>query len=140
MTVMNNEDPADPSPHEPRVTGAPEAIWLVYGELEHDDTHRNCCRDGAVTWCEDAQFTADVRYTRTDLVAERVRAAVAERDAEIERLRKALLTCARQAEALKRDCGMDPESAQALRNSQYQAISTTAHIALGTIKGATDAN
>lgn len=51
-------------------------------------------------------------------------------------LRAALLTCARQAEALKRECGMDPESAQAVRNAQYQAISTTAHIALGTIRGA----
>ncbi|MCA3225993.1 MAG: hypothetical protein ING52_10850 [Burkholderiales bacterium] len=89
MTVIDNEDPADPSPHEPRVTGSPEAIWLVYGELEHDDTHANCCRDGEVTWCEDAQFPADVRYTRTDIVAERVRAAVA---AERER-------CARLVEA-----------------------------------------
>lgn len=32
-------------------------------------------------WCDDAQFPADVSYTRTDLVAERVRAAVsAERE------------------------------------------------------------
>lgn len=57
--------------------------------------------------------------------------ALSERD----RLRAALLTCARQAEALKRDCGMDPESAQAVRNAQYQSISTTAHIALGAITG-----
>jgi hypothetical protein len=55
--------------------------------------------------------------------------------ADRDRLRAALLNCARQAEALKRDCGMDPESAQAVRNAQYQAISTTAHIALGTIRG-----
>ena len=55
--------------------------------------------------------------------------------AEIEKMRRALLTCARQAEALKRECGMDPESAQALRNAQYQAISVTAHIALGTMRG-----
>lgn len=55
--------------------------------------------------------------------------------AELSKLRGALLSCARQAEALKRECGMDPESAQALRNAQYQAISTTAHIALGTILG-----
>jgi hypothetical protein len=68
---------ADPGANEPRVTGAPEAIWLVYGDLEHDDTHANCADAGEVTWCEDAQFAADVRYTRTDLVAERVRAAVA---------------------------------------------------------------
>jgi hypothetical protein len=81
MTVMDNEDPTDPSPHEPRVTGSPEAIWLVYGDLEEDATHAECADSGEVTWCEDAQFPADVRYTRTDLVAERVRAAVAaERD------------------------------------------------------------
>lgn len=30
---------------------------------------------------------------------------------------------------------MNPEGPQAIRNSQYQAISTTAHIALGTIRG-----
>lgn len=58
-------------------------------------------------------------------------AAVQERD----RLRMALLNCARQAEALKRECGTDPKSAQATRNAQYQAISTAAHIALGTIRG-----
>lgn len=55
--------------------------------------------------------------------------------ADRDRMRAALLNCARQAEALKRDCGMDPESAQAVRNAQYKAISTTAHIALGTIRG-----
>lgn len=81
MTVTIDEDPADPSVHEPRVTGSPEAIWLVYGELEHDDTHANCCTESEVTWCEDAQFAADVRYTRTDRVGELVRAAaVAERE------------------------------------------------------------
>lgn len=54
---------------------------------------------------------------------------------EVMRLRAALLSCARQAEALKRECGSDPESPQAVRNAQYQAISATAHIALGTIRG-----
>ena len=57
--------------------------------------------------------------------------AVAERD----RLRRVLLTCARKAEALKVPCEFDFESVQARRNAQYQDISTTAHIALGTIKG-----
>ena len=52
-------------------------------------------------------------------------------ESECASLRAALLTCARQAEALKRECGMDPESGQAVRNAQYQAISTTAHIARG---------
>ena len=57
--------------------------------------------------------------------------ALAERD----RLRRVLLTCAQKAEALKRRCEFDFESVQARRNAQYQDISTTAHIALGTIKG-----
>lgn len=55
--------------------------------------------------------------------------------AEVERLRAALLQCARMAEALKRPCGMDPDSAQAIRNGQYANIATCAHIALGTISG-----
>jgi len=54
---------------------------------------------------------------------------------KLDDLRAALLNCARQAEALKRDCSPDPESWQAVRNAKYQAISTTAHIALGTVRG-----
>ena len=50
--------------------------------------------------------------------------------AENERLREALLGAARSAEALKRDCGMDPESPQAIRNAQYMAISYAARAAL----------
>lgn len=62
----------------PRITGAPDAIWLVYGELEHDDTHLAFCRDGEVTWCEDSQYPSDVRYVRADLYEAQA--------AEIERL------------------------------------------------------
>lgn len=60
---------------------------------------------------------------------------VSESSNEIQRLRAALLICARQAEELKRPCGLEPESAQALRNAEYQSISTNAHIALGTMRG-----
>lgn len=77
MTVMDNKDPADPSADEPRVIGSPDAIWLVYGKLERDNTHAGCCAAGEVTWCEEAQFAADVRYTRTDRVGELVCAAMA---------------------------------------------------------------
>jgi hypothetical protein len=68
----------------PRVTDAPADIWLVYGELEHDDTHWNCCRDGEVSWCEDKQYDSDVHYVRGDRYddlcteIERLRAALAE--------------------------------------------------------------
>lgn len=72
----------------------------------------------------------DLQYARDGLTKQRTRMRE-----DNERLRAALLRCARQAEALKRECGMNPESHQAIRNAQYQSISTTAHIALGTIRG-----
>ena len=73
---------------------------------------------------------AELRHARDGLTKGRSRMRE-----DNERLRAALLRCARQAEALKRECGMNPESPQAIRNAQYQSISTTAHIALGTIRG-----
>ena len=45
-------------------------------------------------------------------------------------LEDALLRVARTAEALKKDCGMDPESPQAVRNGQYMNISYAARAAL----------
>ena len=51
--------------------------------------------------------------------------------AEISWLRATLLNTARRVEALKRPCGMDPESAQALRNGQYMSIADNARRALG---------
>lgn len=61
MRVADNEF-SDPAVQEPRVTGSPSDIWLVYGDLERDETHANCYASGEVTWCDDAQFPADVRY------------------------------------------------------------------------------
>jgi len=48
------------------VTDPPADLWLVYGELEHDDTHWNCCLEGEVSWCEDKQYDSDVHYVRGD--------------------------------------------------------------------------
>ena len=45
-------------------------------------------------------------------------------------LEDALLRVARMAEALKKDCGMNPESPQAIRNGQYMNISYVARAAL----------
>ena len=45
-------------------------------------------------------------------------------------LLEALLDVARMAERLKQPCSMDPESAQAIRNSQYMAISYAARAAI----------
>ena len=39
-------------------------------------------------------------------------------------LPEALINIAREIEALKRDCGMDPESAIAIQNGRYMAISS----------------
>jgi hypothetical protein len=48
-------------------------------------------------------------------------------NAELERV---LLKVARMAEALKKDCGMDPESKQAIRNGEYMNISYVARDAI----------
>lgn len=55
------------------------------------------------------------------------RAAHLER--ELDAARRALLDVARRVEALKRPCGMDPESAQAVRNGQYMSIALVARAA-----------
>ncbi len=60
----NAEDDECSAP--PRVADPPADLWLVYGELEHDDTHWNCCREGEVSWCEDKQYDSDVHYVRGD--------------------------------------------------------------------------
>ena len=65
---------------QPRVTDAPETVWLVYGDLDRDSTHRECRDSGEVTWCEDAQFAADVRYLRADLLHQEARAIAAASD------------------------------------------------------------
>lgn len=66
----------------PKVTGAPAVIWLVYGELDHDDKHSNFPE---VTWCEDAQFDSDVMYVRADLTE------IEQLKADNKRLRAALI-------------------------------------------------
>jgi hypothetical protein len=50
----------------PRVTDAPADVWLVYGDLDRDSTHLECCRSGDVGWCEDKQYDSDVHYVRGD--------------------------------------------------------------------------
>jgi len=50
--------------------------------------------------------------------------------AENKVLREALLTIARKAEALKKECGDDPESPQAIRNGRYMHLSYLAHAAI----------
>jgi hypothetical protein len=47
----------------------------------------------------------------------------------------ALLKVARMSEALKRQCSMDPESAQATRNGEYMNISYAARAAIARAEG-----
>lgn len=53
-----------------------------------------------------------------------------QQDANLAQLRAGLLDCARRCEALKRPCGMDPESGQAIRNGEYMSIALAARAAL----------
>lgn len=68
MSTFDHDDPADPSPHEPRVTEPLDRIWLVYGELEDDETHATLYRDGDISWCQDQQYPSDVAYIRAGIV------------------------------------------------------------------------
>lgn len=85
----------------PKVTGSPETVWLVYGDLEHDDTHENCYFHGEVTWCDRAQYPADVRYLRADLLYHEARQLAAQ-EVAAERSRIASLLRQRGLEELAR--------------------------------------
>jgi hypothetical protein len=56
----------DRSLRTPKVIGAPAKIYLVYGDIEHDDTHQSLS-EGEVSWCEDRQHDSDVEYVRADI-------------------------------------------------------------------------
>ena len=57
----------------PKVSGSPDAIWLVYGDIEQDCAHNEC---DEVSWCGESQYPSDVRYVRSDIpVASGVREA-----------------------------------------------------------------
>lgn len=75
---------------QPKVTGAPDTIWLVYGDLsdapENEFKHTELTQySETVTWCEDHQYPTDVRYIRADIADEAIallRELVAIQDAE----------------------------------------------------------
>lgn len=48
----------------PKINGAPERIWLVYGELDEEVHHDKC---DEVAWCTSPAFETDVEYVRKDL-------------------------------------------------------------------------
>lgn len=49
---------------DPKVTGSPENIWLIYGEIDTDTAHDECHE---ISWCDEPQDAADVRYVRGDV-------------------------------------------------------------------------
>lgn len=129
-------------------------VWLKERESNARRIAETKTGDDRAGWFEDAEYFQGAREAVRERAvlraalfqAQEAAKAATERasawadiagahGAQADRLRAVLLDCARQAEALKRECGMDPESAQAVRNAQYQSISTAAHIALGTISG-----
>ena len=54
----------------PKVIGAPEAIWLCYGPLTRDLTHPKYVSqyEDEITWHERAIDSSDVQYMRADMV------------------------------------------------------------------------
>ena len=109
------------------------AARLVAGE-EQDvsiDLAAELARIAAVTAAKDAEIErlrAEVAGLRAELLKSLADNAPLRERAMV--LEDALLRVARMAEALKKDCGMDPESPQAVRNGQYMNISYAARAAL----------
>ena len=71
---------------DPMVTGCPESIWLIYGEVDTDTAHDECHEIG---WCDEPLWPADVRYVRGDVADRHAADAAAlrrERDALAARL------------------------------------------------------
>jgi hypothetical protein len=101
----------------PRVTDAPADLWLVYGELEHDDTHWNCCRDGEVSWCEDKQYDSDVHYVRGDRYDDL--------RTEIERLTACLKKANEQADHFEREWYLRGDALEvAVRQNEHDMLMT----------------
>lgn len=98
-----------------------EARWILDAALELEKTGR------LVSLTEGQEKTDFVARNRKIECALRdiLKMLTAPRaiDAEVLRLRDALLGGARRCEALKRECGMDPESPIAAQNSRYMGVS-----------------
>lgn len=98
------------------VSALADAIEELQRELDNErardihSCHANCTRVGCVN--------RRLREQNEELTA-----ALAAKD-------EALLDVARKAEVLKKACGMDPESPQAIRNGEYMNISYAARAAL----------
>jgi len=120
----------DPNP-QPLTAGQQK----ILGALEALPHYRADSADLATLRAQlaDALRERDEYERLLDFAADKGARLLGERDAALANvavLRDALLVAARSAEALKRECGMDPESPQAVRNSEYMNISYAARNAL----------
>ena len=59
----------------PKVTDAPENIWLIYGDLERTCSHQEVMRDGEVLWAENEAEGVAVKYVRADSILAKLEAA-----------------------------------------------------------------
>ena len=75
MTFEQEGHYVDDEIQAPRVLEAPAAIWLNYGDIPFDGTHASLAASDDVTWCDAAQFAADVKYVRSDLAERELAAA-----------------------------------------------------------------
>jgi hypothetical protein len=53
---------------DPKVTGSPDEIYLVYGDIERDATHEEVWRHGDIGWSESRVYRSDVKYVRADRI------------------------------------------------------------------------
>ena len=111
-----------------------DVIIALRAELERERMRLAACGVVALADTPDSAATArdmhpDYRSASCDDVARRVDECIALRS-EVAALRAALLDVARRVEALKRPCGMDPETPQAIRNGEYMSIALIARNAI----------
>lgn len=56
------------SNYTPKVIGAPDAIWLNYGEFDKDTHHIDICLTKEVDWETEKLGASDIKYVRADML------------------------------------------------------------------------
>lgn len=124
LYITSGKPPAQSNDH-PDHDAVREVIAKLFGS--HPDSDANARR---IVACVNACAGMTDKQISHGLVSASVMSSVVNHRGE---LQAALLQVARMAEALKRDCGMDPESPQAIRNAEYMNISYAARAALARV-------
>lgn len=50
-----------------KITGAPDVIYLTYGDIDKDSDHYEILQDSEIGWCDDQIDETDIKYVRADL-------------------------------------------------------------------------